>query len=498
LIMDGMRRHSSLPDSNPQLGSRRGLSLNALIARRSQFLPFLLKHRVAVLLCIIIAMILLEVIEFGVIDGLGEGYHALYDLIIYVVFVPAIAWLLLTQLNKVEAAREQAHHTRELQDDFGQRLGIASTWDDLVSQIVEYPHRVSPQAEITLFVYNAASQCLQPEAACDHQGQVTLKPKVSLDPDTLPVGSLPQLLIQNGGSASSVGNPAQRYDLPIARNGQQIAVLKLRYLPGEAPTPDEIRVLKSAVPVMALALEGGLLQNLAAEQAAASEAQRQEIAKHLHDTLAQNIGYLRLKLDQLSGENAIREIGAVLQELERMRTIADEAYQQVRNTLDELNPIQAENLATTLFKQASAISQRAGFSLRTNQTGAPRALAPACRQQILYIVREALYNVEKHARASRVNLNIFWLDAELIIKITDDGVGFNPLAVSGDGHYGLWIMQQRAQEIGGTLKVGPADGAASTAVPAAASAGESGAPGTKITLWLPCPAAHLVTDKPAI
>ncbi len=115
-------------------------------------------------------------------------------------------------------------------------------------------------------------------------------------------------------------------------------MIKLEFPLGRSPDSDQVRALKSAAPVMALAIEVAMLQKMAAEQAAATAAQRQSIAQNLHNSLAQNVSYLRLKLDQLTGENAIHEIGAVLQELERMRASADEAYQQVRSTLDELNP----------------------------------------------------------------------------------------------------------------------------------------------------------------
>jgi two-component system nitrate/nitrite sensor histidine kinase NarX len=247
---------------------------------------------------------------------------------------------------------------------------------------------------------------------------------------------------------------------------------------------------------MALALEVAMLQKVTAEQAAASTAERQAIAHNLHDTLAQNIGYLRLKLDQLTGVHVIREISAVLQELERMRAIADEAYQQVRNTLDELNPIRGENLSSTLFKQAQSISQRAGFQLRTSQVGTPHPLSNYIREQILFIVREALYNIEKHAIANQAYLHLIWLEAELIIKIADDGVGFNPLATPVEGHYGLWIMQQRALEIGGSLKISPAstgiivDSANGNQQESTDFSGSAGKPGTEVTLWVPLTAAQ--------
>jgi two-component system nitrate/nitrite sensor histidine kinase NarX len=264
--------------------------------------------------------------------------------------------------------------------------------------------------------------------------------------------------------------PGERnYNLPIFFNEQQIGMLKLEYPSSNLPDPSEMRVLKSALPLIGLALEGALLQSLAAEQAAASQTERQQIAQHLHDTLAQNISYLRLKLDQLTGENAIREIGVVLQELERMRASADEAYQQVRNTLDELNPIAEEDVLALVVRQAEVIAERAQFKLQAWQSGVAYPLPSRVRRQILYVAREALHNVEKHAFASTVRLQLIWLENELIIKFTDDGIGFSPSS-KNDGHYGLWIMQQRAQEIGGTLKISPAE-----------------EHGTEVTLWVPRP-----------
>jgi nitrate/nitrite-specific signal transduction histidine kinase len=154
-----------------------------------------------------------------------------------------------------------------------------------------------------------------------------------------------------------------------------------------------------------------------------------------------------------------------------MRTTADEAYQQVRSTLNELNPIQPTDLTTMVLKQALAISKRSGFNLRTNQMGSPFALPAEVRQQILYIAREALHNIEKHARANRVIIQYLWLEHELIMKINDDGVGFDPRSVPVEGHYGLWIMQNRAIEIGGTLKINRLDEPC----------------GTEVTLWVPRP-----------
>ncbi len=486
---------ASFDGEEPQGVKARQQTIQQKPGRSSQLLSFLVGKRQTILLSIVAFMIIVEIIELFLAIDLGEKFHLFYDGFIFFILIPIGTWFLLKLLKKMDIEREQAQASRDLHTEFSQKLGDARSWEELVQQIIVYPHRVAPQAEVTLYVFNPIEQRLQPEVSCNRAGQLTLKPANNTNSNSLPVGSLPQLLLQpdditspeqitlaealwlRSAHGDPLPLPPHRYDLPITHNDQQIGVIKLEFEPGTAPSADQIRALKAAAPIMALALEGALLQKVSAEQAAASQAQRQEIAKNLHDTLAQNVGYLRLKLDQLTGENAIREIGVVLQELERMRATADEAYQQVRDTLDELNPTQAENLVATISKQARSISQRAGFRLRLSQVGAAHNLSATTRQQILYIVREALYNVEKHAHASQVHLQFLWLECELIIKITDDGIGFNPLIVPNEGHYGLWIMEQRAQEINGTLKIGPATD-------------ENGDPqGTEVTVWVPCPSS---------
>lgn len=454
---------------------------------RGRLMHAILVRRQSVLIGVIGLFILIEITEHLIIGIYNENAHIWFDVVVFLFLVPGGAWFMLSVLETTESERARVVHDSDLHSDFSQKLGNAGSWEELTGQIVSYAHRVAPRAIATLFVFNPTTLRMEAESICSRDGSVMLKPEVTTSPDSLPLGSLPQLLMQNGtglpilheetGAAEpAVRQPAaaklppHRYDLPVIRSDQQIGVLKLEYPIGVTPTQSEIRALKSSAPVMALALEGALLQNMAVQQAAASEAQRQQIAQNLHDTLAQNISFLRLKLDQLTGEHAIQEIGAVLQELERMRTTADEAYQQVRNTLDELNPAQAVDFSTQMVKHAHTISKRASFSLRSSQVGNPYTLSSTTRQQILYIVREALHNIEKHAQAQQVHLQFLWLENELIIKITDDGVGFDPRTITGEGHYGLWIMQHRAQEIGGTLKIAPAE-----------------EHGTEVTLWVPRP-----------
>lgn len=444
-------------------------------ARWDKVIPILVRWRYVVFICAIAIMFVVELIEKALVQYYSDRIEIYFDAIFFVLILPAGVWTMLALLEKTEKARLRAVKNFDLRSEFSQSLGEAANWDELVTNIVRFPSSVVPRANAILFVLNPTTAQLEAEAGCSPTGEVILHPTISVSPNSLPIGSLSQLLLQN--NLTMFHNPANpepklpphRYDLSIARNDHQIGVIKLLFPEDRAPSVEELRVLKSAVPMIALALEGALLQNVAADQAATTELQRQQIAQNLHDTLAQNIGYLRLKLDQLTGENAIREIGVVLQELELMRAAADEAYQQVRNTLDQLNPILPDDLVAIINKQAEMISKRAGFRLRTNQIGTPFSLPSASRQQILYIAREALHNIEKHACAQQADVQFVWLTSELILKIADDGVGFDPRKITNDGHYGLWIMQHRAQEVGGTVKIAPVEGGH----------------GTEVTLWVP-------------
>jgi len=446
---------------------------------------FLMNRRRRLIVGVILITGIAEIAENLSLMRFGQEWFAWINLGLYLLMVPLGLWVLMVILETT--ASEQAKLTRDnnMRLEFSQKLGDAASLVELGERIVEFAHQVAPEANATLFIYNQATMRMDPEVACKPDGSLVHKPPRSLNPDTLPVGSLPQLLIQHGGEAyprslldSSANLPPNRYDLPIMRSDETLGVVKLEYPLGKELAQGQIRALQSAAPVIGLALEVALLQKLAAEQAAASDSQRQQIAQNLHDTLAQNISYLRLKLDQLTGENAIFEIGVVLQELERMRAIADEAYQQVRGTLDELDPVHGEELTSVINKQARAICARAGFDLRVSVVGEPYNLPPAVRQQVQFIAREALHNVEKHSHAREVGVQYCWLDADFVLKISDDGDGFDPRKVTSDGHYGLLIMQQRAQEIGGSVKIPPVMGE-----------------GTEVTVWIPRP--HSETAKQA-
>ena len=184
----------------------------------------------------------------------------------------------------------------------------------------------------------------------------------------------------------------------------------------------------------------------------ALEKERARFARDLHDSLGQNLGYLRLKLDGFTLDNASFS-DPVVKEFIKMRDVANEAYEIVRSMIATARPSNSADLATVMLAQAQLASHRTGFEVELTNNGQSRPLLPIIQQQVLYIIQEALSNVEKHANASRVEINLDWQKDTLCIELSDDGRGFDTNQSRPDGHYGLTIMQERAEEIQAFLSI---------------------------------------------
>jgi signal transduction histidine kinase len=95
------------------------------------------------------------------------------------------------------------------------------------------------------------------------------------------------------------------------------------------------------------------------------------------------------------------------------------------------------------------------MELNINEVSGVR-LAPHVERAMIGIVREALHNVRKHARADEVRLEVRRIDDHVEIAVVDDGVGFS--GGSPDGHFGLEQIRELAEETGGQIEIGSAPG----------------------------------------
>jgi len=403
---------------------------------------------------------LMQLVEhFRLDSSLQANLFLIAEVIFYILVLPLMGWALLNLLERSERKGSQAAHALTQQYALVRTLAGAEEWNELVQQVVEYPHFVLPVSACSLYVRDEKSGAFN-LAGFWSQGQgEPVEPAVSVAECETCYEGKPGLQRLEGD-----GSEEPRYLLPLCLGGETWGLMQLRLPPHTAPGEAQVEVLSAISTDLALVLDRARLRSSARSQAAATAEVRRQVAQDLHDTLAQNIAYLRLKLEELLlEENPSRQVSLIRGDLRRMHDTADEAYAQMRDTLDNLQTGESRDLLEVLRERAQAVSERAGLEVSLSQQGAPpAALDAAVKRQVTYVCREALNNIERHSRATQVKVQLYWQADCLTMTIADNGVGFNPAAVDTRRHYGLMIMRERAESAGGDLSIVSAAGQGAT------------------------------------
>lgn len=385
---------------------------------------------------------------------------------IFSIGVPIVGFLVLRYVERLESERSKTLHDLDTSLEFSRQLSQVTDWGQLARQVAGFPARFLPVIRSHFYYFNpdedrytdvtawdAGKMDAEPARKKPVLCQYCLRERGHFFHPTLPVA----------GEEHEIPEGVGCFCLPLVVLDRHIGVIQMQMPQNYAMRPADELLLNGSAIELAFAVDRARLDRSATQRDAAAESERSRIARDLHDTLGQNIAYLRLKLDELMmEENLDQRISVIHAQLDQMRRTADEAYNQVRSTLGDLNPSQSQALGRLLLRRAREVGQRAGFAARLQQEGTPRPLSDTMRQQILYIAREALNNIEKHAAASEVNIRFRWQDHALALQISDNGRGFVPQTLTDDDHYGLAIMRERAQMIGGNLDINATPGGGTT------------------------------------
>jgi two-component system nitrate/nitrite sensor histidine kinase NarX len=207
----------------------------------------------------------------------------------------------------------------------------------------------------------------------------------------------------------------------------------------------------------------------ASEEQWTIHAERDRIARELHDSLAQVLGVIHLQLRALETRAKDEASHTMAEQLSDLAETADEAYRDVREAILGLRETVREDdgLEGSLREYLRKYSRQTGIvATLACQGDVRRALSPRSEVQLLRVVQEALTNTRKHAGASRIAIRIDCLDGGATLTIEDDGVGFDPATVASsmDGGFGLASMRERVNQIGGRLDVHTAPNEGTTIV----------------------------------
>lgn len=218
------------------------------------------------------------------------------------------------------------------------------------------------------------------------------------------------------------------------------------------PWPGEENQLRSLAEMAYLLVQGDEM----AARAAARE--RERLHREIHDTLAQEIGYLAMRLGQLRERSVTEARGISPADLEEINSTVQGLYREVRDNLCELGHAEASltrPLVQVLDDYAEEFAVRSGIEVAMHLRGTEYPDPEVgVKVQVMRVFQEALHNVWRHAKASTVQVHYCRSPRGLELTVADDGCGFDPKRLSGqNGGYGLASMADRVRDINGRLEI---------------------------------------------
>jgi len=204
------------------------------------------------------------------------------------------------------------------------------------------------------------------------------------------------------------------------------------------------------------------LQSLSHRLVEVQETERRYIARELHDEAGQALTSLMVGLRLLEREAKRPEaIVAGVTELKRM---VDGVIEDLHRLAMDLRPASLDHLGlvAALRQYVEAVSDKHGLVVQFETVGFDDRLPSDVETALYRIVQEALTNVIRHARATRVDVLLEQRGDKLIVIVEDNGVGFDPFAAMQSGRLGLFGMRERIEMLAGTLVLESAAGAGTT------------------------------------
>lgn len=243
---------------------------------------------------------------------------------------------------------------------------------------------------------------------------------------------------------------------PLRREGNVIGALCVAGRSRRRFPPLEIELLTGLATQAAIAIENARLHERLRDVAVIEE--RQRIAREMHDGLAQELGYLNLKLGELEAGVSSRPPSALGAELRRMKKVVVGAYEEVRQAIFGLKMMVSRGLGLvpTLAEYLHEFSEQTGIAVALKLADEEAArLSPHAEVQLIRIIQEALANVRKHGQARHAWVTFDLDGGKARIRVQDDGRGFDPGEVARPGRtsFGLQSMRERAESVGGSVEV---------------------------------------------
>ncbi len=183
-------------------------------------------------------------------------------------------------------------------------------------------------------------------------------------------------------------------------------------------------------------------------------AERNRIAREIHDTLAQGFVGVSVQLELTAHLLSQSHVTEASQQVNRTRELVREGLADARRSIWDLRGM-GEHI-TLPARLKNLVEQTAASNLKIDIKigGAYRATSPSLENEVFRIAQEALANVVRHSGATHASLELRYHPNELMLTVTDNGIGFHAAdKTASEGHFGIQGMRERSDQVGGTLNV---------------------------------------------
>ncbi len=203
------------------------------------------------------------------------------------------------------------------------------------------------------------------------------------------------------------------------------------------------------------------IRELAQRLETVREDERRAVAQVLHEGVAQDLFAMKLGVNQLQAQAADRGVTQAYQELE---AVIDKCIRATRQVANDLQPtaIVHLSLAAALREHAQYFKEISGLDIRVIERTPVSSIDAATRLILFRAAQEALTNVSRHARASRVDIVLRAEAHSIAMDVNDDGIGIADSALAKVGSLGLLGIRERVGALGGTVAVSRNGGSGTT------------------------------------
>ena len=242
--------------------------------------------------------------------------------------------------------------------------------------------------------------------------------------------------------------------VPLEHNGRLLGAYNL-YMTEERPIPEEVSLLfRTISEQLAMAVENTRLMRENLRMTLMSE--RQMMANEVHDSLAQTMAYMKMRIELLREALLQYESGKALKYSGDIQQALDEAYASLRELLTQFrNRMDPLGLEHALKELASGYFDRTGIRLEFENRIPDLDLTVDQEVQVFHILQEALSNVARHSGARQATLTLDADDGQYAFTVEDDGRGVFVMGAQPDlrHHFGISIMSERAQRLHGNIEI---------------------------------------------